>query len=167
MTGTLITAEVDFDANGKQTGYPRVLHSVHRSAYGWIPVPITVIRNGVVTPDILKRTARGLYRVLHALEMLPDYVPDPAQGTRELKARGSVYTYDAEIFEPLKEIGDGVAEREIVGLIHHPETPLQTADEVASPYAGMVLCQRAMALVQRGDAVFQIAADVITERGAG
>ena len=46
MTETLITSEVDFEANGKQQGYLRVPHSVHRSAYGWIPVPITVIRNG-------------------------------------------------------------------------------------------------------------------------
>jgi predicted deacylase len=46
MTGTLITSEVDFDAEGKHSGYLRVPHSTHRSAYGWIPVPITVIRNG-------------------------------------------------------------------------------------------------------------------------
>lgn len=46
MTGTLIISEVDFDAEGKQTGYLRVPHSTHRSAYGWIPLPITVIRNG-------------------------------------------------------------------------------------------------------------------------
>ncbi len=338
MTGTLISAEVDFDAEGKQTGYLRVPHSVHRSAYGWIPVPITVIRNGegptlilmagnhgdeyegqiavsslacdlapeqmrgrlillpmvnfpaaqaglrtspidngnlnrlfpgdpkgspsemiahyveevimpmadyaidlhsgggslfypptllrgtghspeevaalkrmqdafdlpyawvfttgggrasaartamgaanrkgvvnvmaelggagVVTPGILRRTKRGLHRVLHALGMLPGYVPDPMLGTRELNARGSVDAYDTGVFEPLKEIGDDVVEGEVVGLIHHPETPLQNADEVTSPYAGMVLCQRAMAPVQRGDAVFQIAADVVTKRGA-
>lgn len=338
MTGTLITAEVDFDAEGKQTGYLRVPHSVHRSAYGWIPVPITVIRNGdgptlvlmagnhgdeyegqiavsrlacdlepeqvrgrlillpmlnfpaaqaglrtspiddgnlnrlfpgdpkggpsemiahyveevilpmadyaidlhsggnsllypptllrgtghspqevaalkqmqdafdlpyawvfttgggktstartamgaanrkgvvsvmaelggagVVTPDILRRTTRGLHRVLHALGMLPGHRPDPTQGTRELNARGSVYAYCNGIFEPLKAIGDDVVEGGVVGLIHHPETPLQTADEVTSPYAGMILCQRALAPVRRGDAVFQIAADVVTERGA-
>lgn len=338
MTGTLIAAEVDFDADGKQTGYLRVPHSVHRSAYGWLPVPITVIQNGkgptlvlmagnhgdeyegqiaisklaydlasadvrgrlillpmlnfpaaqaglrtspiddgnlnrlfpgdpkgspsemiahyveevimpmadyaidlhsggsslfypptslrgkghspeeeaalkrmqdafdlpyawvftsgggsasaartamgaanrkgvvnvmaelggagVVTPDILRRTTRGLHRVLHTLGMLPGYVPDLAQGTRELNARGSVYAYCTGVFEPFKEIGDDVVEGEVLGLIHHPETPLQTADEVTSPYAGMVLCQRALAPVQRGDAVFQIAADVVTERGA-
>ena len=45
MTGTLITSEVDFDVQGKQMGYLRLPHSTHRSAYGWIPVPITVIRN--------------------------------------------------------------------------------------------------------------------------
>lgn len=46
MSGTLITSEVDFDVQGKQMGYLRLPHSTHRSAYGWIPVPITVIRNG-------------------------------------------------------------------------------------------------------------------------
>ena len=46
MTNTLITSEVDFDADGKQSGYLRVPYSVHRSAYGWIPVPIIVIQNG-------------------------------------------------------------------------------------------------------------------------
>jgi len=329
VTGTLITAEVDFDAEGKQTGYLRVPHSVHRSAYGWLPVPITMIRNGdgptlvalggnhgdeyegqiaisrlacdlapeqvrgrlillpmlnfpaaqaglrtspvdegnlnrlfpgdpkgspsemiahfveevimpladyaidlhsggnslfypptllrgmghspdetatlkrmqgaldlpyawvftsgggrastartamgaanrkgvvnvmaelggagAVTPDILKLTERGLHRLLHALEMLPDYTPDAAQGTRELHARGSVYAYGDGVFEPFKAIGDDVVEGEIVGLIHHPETPLQAPDEITSSYAGMVLCQRAMAPVQRGDAVYQIA----------
>ena len=40
MTGTLISAEVDYEAPGKQSGYLRVPHSVHRSAYGWLPVPI-------------------------------------------------------------------------------------------------------------------------------
>jgi len=332
VTGTLITTEVDFNADGKQTGYLRVPHSVHRSAYGWLPVPITMIRNGngptlvamggihgdeyegqiaisrlacdlaseqvrgrlillpmlnfpaaqaglrtspvddgnlnrlfpgdpkgspsemiahyveeaimpmadyaidlhsggsslfypptllrgqgnspdeaatlkrmqeafdlpyawvftsgggrtstartamgaanrkgvvnvmaelggagVVTSDILKRTVRGLHRVLHALEMLPDYTPDHAKGTRELHARGLVYAYGDGVFEPLKAIGDDVAEGETVGTIHHPETPLQAPNEITSPYAGMVLCQRAMAPIRRGDAVFQIAADV-------
>lgn len=331
MTGTLITAEVDFAAEGKQTGYLRVPHSVHRSAYGWLPVPITVIRNGegptlvlmagnhgdeyegqiaisklacdleakqlrgrvillpmlnfpaadaglrtspvdggnlnrlfpgdpkgspsemiahyveevilpmadyavdlhsggnslfypptllrglghspgetaalkqmqeafdlpyawvftsgggrgstartamgaanrkgvvnvmaelggagVVTPEVLRQTTRGLYRILHALGMLPDYVPDPAQGTRELNARGSVYAYEDGLLEPLKEIGDAVAQGEVVGLIHHPKTPLKTPDEVVSPYGGIILCQRAMAPIVRGDAVCQIAAD--------
>ncbi|MGR3660302.1 MAG: succinylglutamate desuccinylase/aspartoacylase family protein [Paracoccaceae bacterium] len=331
MTGTLITSEVNFDADGKQTGFLRVPHSVHRSAYGWIPVPITVIRNGdgptlvvtggnhgdeyegqivianlarrleatqirgrlillpmlnfpaaqaglrtspvdngnlnrlfpgnpkgtpsemiahfleevimpmadyavdlhsggsslfypptllrgqghspketaalmlmqealdlpfawvftsgggksstartamgaanrkgvinvmaelggggVVTPDILRRTERGLDRLLHSLGMLPEYTPDAVQGTRELHACGSVYAYGDGLFEPLKAIGDDVVKGEVVGLIHHPETPLQAPDEIVSIHTGIVLCQRAMAPVRRGDTVYQIAAD--------
>ncbi len=38
--------EVDFDAEGKQTGFVRLFHSVHTSAYGFIPIPIVVIKNG-------------------------------------------------------------------------------------------------------------------------
>jgi len=41
-----IRSEVDLDADGKHAGYLRVPHSVHRSAYGWLPVPIVSIRNG-------------------------------------------------------------------------------------------------------------------------
>jgi predicted deacylase len=41
-----ITAEIDFSADGKQTGFLRLPHSVHRSAYGWIPIPIAQIKNG-------------------------------------------------------------------------------------------------------------------------
>ncbi len=46
MVATSIISEVDFDATGKQGGYLRLPHSVHRSAYGWIPIPITCLKNG-------------------------------------------------------------------------------------------------------------------------
>ena len=46
MPESLITSEVDFETDGKQSGYLRVPHSVDASAYGWIPLPITVLRNG-------------------------------------------------------------------------------------------------------------------------
>ena len=332
MTGSLVTAEVDFEAPGRQTGFLRVPHSVHRSAYGWIPVPIVVLKNGTgptlllmagnhgdeyegqialarlardlacedirgriiiltmanapaagaglrtspidegnlnrsfpgkmrgtptqmiahyieevlmpmvdysvdlhsggtslyypatllrgpghgpdeseklarlqaafdlpyawvftsgggrgstaptamgaanrkgvvsvmaelggggsVSPDILGQTERGLRRVLHTLGMLPGYRPSPANGTREVNVLGSVYTYDSGLLEPLKDIGDTVAENEVVGLIHHPDTPWEKADELRSPYAGIILCKRALGQVERGDAAFQIAKDV-------
>ena len=41
-----IAAEVDFDRNGRQHGFLRLFHSVHRSAYGFIPIPIVVLKNG-------------------------------------------------------------------------------------------------------------------------
>ncbi|MGE0724589.1 MAG: succinylglutamate desuccinylase/aspartoacylase family protein [Alphaproteobacteria bacterium] len=39
-------AEIDFDKEGKQTGFLRLPHSVHRSAYGWLPIPIASVKNG-------------------------------------------------------------------------------------------------------------------------
>ncbi|NKB76855.1 MAG: deacylase [Gammaproteobacteria bacterium] len=41
-----VFCEIDLDAEGKHHGYLRLPHSVHRSAYGWIPIPITSIKNG-------------------------------------------------------------------------------------------------------------------------
>ena len=41
-----IVAEVDFDKNGRQQGFLRLFHSVHSSAYGFIPIPIEVVKNG-------------------------------------------------------------------------------------------------------------------------
>ena len=46
MSDSLIRSEVDFDADGKHNGFLRLPHSVHRSAYGWIPIPIVMIKNG-------------------------------------------------------------------------------------------------------------------------
>lgn len=41
-----IRSEIDLDADGLHSGYLRLPHSVHRSAYGWIPIPIASVRNG-------------------------------------------------------------------------------------------------------------------------
>jgi predicted deacylase len=38
--------DVDFNRDGRQNGFIRLFHSVHASAFGFIPIPITVIRNG-------------------------------------------------------------------------------------------------------------------------
>ncbi len=40
-----IRSEVDFDRSGKHVGFLRLPHSVHRSAYGWIPLPVASIKN--------------------------------------------------------------------------------------------------------------------------
>jgi uncharacterized protein len=41
-----LVPEVDLDRDGVQRGFVRLFHSVHRSAYGYIPIPIVVVRNG-------------------------------------------------------------------------------------------------------------------------
>ncbi|MBV1927563.1 MAG: succinylglutamate desuccinylase/aspartoacylase family protein [Rhodobacteraceae bacterium] len=117
---------------------------------------------GFVTPNILHQTERGLRRVLHSLGMLPDYIPDQANGTREVNALGLVYAYEDGVLELLVNIGDAVSQNDIVALIHHPQTPWKDVDEVRTPYGGMILCKRALGQVERGDAVFQIAKDVET-----
>ncbi len=41
-----LAADINLEAEGKATGFVRVPHSVHRSAYGWIPIPIVRLKNG-------------------------------------------------------------------------------------------------------------------------
>jgi predicted deacylase len=43
---TRISTDIDFGKDGFQTGTLRVPHSVDRSAYGHIPIPIAVLKNG-------------------------------------------------------------------------------------------------------------------------
>jgi predicted deacylase len=41
-----ITTDVDLERDGKQVGFLRLPYSPHRSAYGWIPIPIVCIKRG-------------------------------------------------------------------------------------------------------------------------
>lgn len=41
-----ILCDVDFDRDGVQHGFLRLFHSSHASAYGFLPIPIVVLRNG-------------------------------------------------------------------------------------------------------------------------
>lgn len=50
---TRIDTSIDFGMKGKQAGYLRVPHSSHASAYGWIPLPVTVIRGELAGPTVL------------------------------------------------------------------------------------------------------------------
>ena len=46
MTEIKITSELDYARPGKQLGYLRLPHSVHRSAYGYLAIPIGQFLNG-------------------------------------------------------------------------------------------------------------------------
>lgn len=71
-----IHSEVDFERDGKQTGFLRLMHSVHRSAYGWIPIPVACVKNGTGPRVLLMAGNHGdeyegqiaLAKLLRALE---------------------------------------------------------------------------------------------------
>jgi predicted deacylase len=46
MQKTRITATIDFERQGRQTGFLRLPHSVHESAYGFIPIPVVCLKGG-------------------------------------------------------------------------------------------------------------------------
>ena len=71
-----LTPDIDLNAEGKATGFVRVPHSVHRSAYGWIPIPIVRIKNGE-GPNVLMQAGNhgdewegqiGLGNLIRAIE---------------------------------------------------------------------------------------------------
>lgn len=98
---TDIVPTVDFEADGKQIGWLRLPHSVTRSAYGVIPIPIAVIKNGTGPQVLLSAGNHGdeyegqiaLTRLIQSLE--PDRIrgrvmilpalnqPAAVAGTRE------------------------------------------------------------------------------------
>lgn len=46
MSKSRISLGVDLEAEGKHVGFGRIPHSVTRSAYGWLPLPMVSIKNG-------------------------------------------------------------------------------------------------------------------------
>jgi hypothetical protein len=71
-----LSADIDLLADGKAMGFVRVPHSVHRSAYGWIPIPIVRLKNGE-GPSVLMQAGThgdewegqiGLGNLIRALE---------------------------------------------------------------------------------------------------
>ncbi|MEO7243229.1 MAG: succinylglutamate desuccinylase/aspartoacylase family protein [Variovorax sp.] len=47
-----LRCDIELAAEGKHTGFVRLPHSVHRSGYGWLPIPIVSMRNGA-GPSVL------------------------------------------------------------------------------------------------------------------
>lgn len=140
-------------------------HSTARTAMGAanrkavVPIMAELGGGGRVDMDVLTLTRRGLRRCLHVLGHLPKEAPDAPRGTRAAHAQGSVFALSAGVFEPLLKIGDPVEAGQTVAMIHSPGDPLKPPVPVTSPYDGFVLCERAMAPVQIGDALYQIARD--------
>ena len=71
-----ILTTIDYEKEGKQTGYLRLPHSVHRSAYGWLPFPVACIRNGEGPTALLLSGTHGdeyegqvtLSKLIHQME---------------------------------------------------------------------------------------------------
>jgi hypothetical protein len=73
---TRIRSDVDFERDGKQVTVLRMEHSVTRSAYGVVPIPIAVVKNGQGPSVLLQAGNHGdeyegqvvLTRLIRSLE---------------------------------------------------------------------------------------------------
>src|SRR5690606_41002856 len=59
MTALPVTCEIDFAAEGRRHGFIRVPHSVTRSAYGFVPVPVISLRRGAGPKVVLMAGNHG------------------------------------------------------------------------------------------------------------
>ena len=131
MPETLISSEVDFDADSNQQGFLHLLHSVHRSAYGRIPLPIVVIQNGNGPITLLISGNQG----------------DENEGQIAL-------TKHCREFESGDEVSD------YVRAIHHPQEQWREPTLVKASHSGIILCKRFQGRVERGEYFYQIAIDL-------
>ncbi|WP_237213211.1 succinylglutamate desuccinylase/aspartoacylase family protein [Falsiroseomonas oryziterrae] len=54
-----ILCDIDLEGSGKRTGFLRLPHSTHESAYGWIPIPVAVIARGTGPTVLLSAGNHG------------------------------------------------------------------------------------------------------------
>lgn len=82
MTGTRISSTVDYEKNGRQTGFLRLPHSVHESAYGFIPIPVVCMKNGAGPTVLLNSGNHGdEYEGQVALmKLIRELKPEQVQG---------------------------------------------------------------------------------------
>src|SRR5690606_28603089 len=59
MSLSSVWTDLDLDAPGRQVGVVRIEHSVHRSAYGTVPIPLAVFANGTGPTVLLMAGSHG------------------------------------------------------------------------------------------------------------
>ncbi|MER9222278.1 succinylglutamate desuccinylase/aspartoacylase family protein [Mesorhizobium sp. M0644] len=81
-TATRIWTDVDIEAEGVSHGYLRLPFSTNDSAYGWIPIPISVIRNGEGPSVLLMAGNHGdeYEGQVMLMKLLRSFSPDRIQG---------------------------------------------------------------------------------------
>jgi uncharacterized protein len=117
---------------------------------------------GVVQPRLLREAREGLLHLLGTIGVLqgplvPARPPGQTRFYRVEGARHYVYAHERGVYEPLVELGEHVSGGQPAARIHFPDTPLKEPVTVAFEAEGEVVCQRAIAAVQRGDCLFHLA----------
>jgi predicted deacylase len=116
-----------------------------------------------VTPSALTIVERGLGNALAHLGLLPADRPEQRSNTRWLAIPGPafyVYSTSSGVFEPLVELGQTVEAGDACGLVHSIDEPLREPALHRFGVAGLVVCKRQPARVERGDCLAHLARDV-------
>ena len=116
---------------------------------------------GMVNHDAVTVLESAIDRYLHYVGIMKTPGPTidiPLAATYEIPSRDYYIFANGEgVFEPVSEIGDQVNQGDILGYVHHPETPWLSPDLVLSTATGQIICKRVPARVQHGDCLFEMA----------
>ncbi|MEX3957455.1 succinylglutamate desuccinylase/aspartoacylase family protein [Trinickia sp. EG282A] len=117
---------------------------------------------GAVQAALLREARHGLLHLLGHIDVLtgPLVPARPPGETRFMRVSGSrhyVYAYERGVYEPLVELGEAVEADQPAARIHFPDTPLREPVTLHFGAAGLVVCKRATAAVQRGDCLLHLA----------
>lgn len=110
---------------------------------------------GSVNRRMLGNVEQGLWRLLKHLEIW-DGPTSPASSTRYMNVPGidyHVHAPDHGLFEPATNLGDWVKAGDLCGQVHFVDDPMRPPVPCFFKRDGMVICQRHLARVERGDCV--------------
>ncbi|MBB3213090.1 hypothetical protein FHW67_002379 [Herbaspirillum sp. Sphag1AN] len=117
---------------------------------------------GVVSTALIREGMQGLLNLLGFIKLLsgalvPSGPPAQARLMRIDRIKHYVYAMDNGVHEPLVELGATVTKGQAAALIHFPDNPGRAPQTVYFDADGEVICKRAIAMVKRGDCIFQMA----------
>jgi predicted deacylase len=115
---------------------------------------------GTVKPACLAVVERGLRNVLRHMGIMAGK-PEPTQSRPMETPARAFYAFASAsgLFEPLVALGDMVEAGRPCGLIHFPDEPLREPVTCRFDAAGLVVCLRQPARVERGDCIAHLARD--------
>jgi predicted deacylase len=109
---------------------------------------------GTISPAGVAVAERGLYRLLAHLGILGLDARWADRGaSRKMTLDRSMYLFAPTdgVFEPVHQLGAEVSKGDLAGCVYFPEDPVRAPVEVPFGATGLVVCQRAIARVKRGD----------------
>lgn len=117
---------------------------------------------GGVNPALVKQGMQGVLHLLGFVKLLSgDLVPSEPPAKARLmsidRIKHYVYAMDNGVHEPLVDLGAVVKKGQTAALIHFPDSPKREPETVYFDADGEVICKRAIAMVRRGDCIFQMA----------
>jgi uncharacterized protein len=115
---------------------------------------------GTVEARLVAQLEAALYRALAQQGLLAEAPADDRNAPPRYMSVGRddyVYAMDEGIFEPVAALGETVAAGALAARIHRPETPGAAPIEVRFETAGLVICARVPARVERGDCLYHLA----------